>query len=68
MVNSSSSPRTAQKRLQEIRERLEKVWKSSGRALGVCIYRKTPDQPPQRPLCYQFMARLGYRGDGMYRV
>ncbi len=43
-------------------EGLEELWESfgssggalggPGRALGGSIYRKTPDQPPQRTLCY----------------
>ena len=33
------------------RESPGRVWRSSVRVPGGPIYRKTPDQPPQRPLC-----------------
>ncbi len=51
LANSTSGPRTAQRRLRQVPG-------EPGKGLeGLCetsrgpIHRKTPDQPPQRPLC-----------------
>ena len=35
-----------------------RVWRRSERVPGGPIYRKTPDQPPQRSLCYLYGFRL----------
>ena len=44
------------------RESPGRVWRSSVRVLGGPIYRKTPDQPPQRPLCYPLLRGGEYWG------
>ncbi len=48
--------------LAELREALGELWEG--------LYTKTPDQPPQRPLCYEasipFLLRLSLRARALH--